>query len=69
MQGLCKGPRLFVLDNVDPVLFEELSQIAAEVLQDLVSDPAARGIPLPRIPNSDGAGEVLAVGADPDHGR
>ena len=29
----------------------------------VVSDPAARGIPLPRIPNSDGAGEVLAVGA------
>jgi len=28
----------------------------------VVSDPAARGIPLPRIPNSDGAGEVLAVG-------
>ncbi|MEQ8356206.1 MAG: NAD(P)-dependent alcohol dehydrogenase [Kiloniellaceae bacterium] len=29
----------------------------------VISDPAARGIPLPRIPNSDGAGEVLAVGA------
>jgi NADPH:quinone reductase-like Zn-dependent oxidoreductase len=29
----------------------------------VVSDPAARGIALPRIPNSDGAGEVLAVGA------
>lgn len=29
----------------------------------VVSDPAARGIPLPRIPNSDGAGEVLAIGA------
>ncbi len=28
----------------------------------VVSDPAARGIALPRIPNSDGAGEVLAVG-------
>jgi len=28
----------------------------------IVSDPAARGIPLSRIPNSDGAGEVLAVG-------
>lgn len=28
----------------------------------IVSDPAARGISLPRIPNSDGAGEVLAVG-------
>ncbi len=28
----------------------------------VVSDPAARGIQLPRIPNSDGAGEVLAVG-------
>ncbi len=28
----------------------------------VISDPAARGIPLPRIPNSDGAGEVLAVG-------
>jgi len=29
----------------------------------VISDPAARGIALPRIPNSDGAGEVLAVGA------
>ncbi len=29
----------------------------------VVSDPAARDIPLGRIPNSDGAGEVLAVGA------
>src|SRR3546814_12773595 len=28
----------------------------------VVSDPAARGIALPRIPNSDGAGEVLEVG-------
>ncbi len=28
----------------------------------VISDPAARGIPLPRIPNSDGAGEVLATG-------
>lgn len=28
----------------------------------VISDPVARGIPLPRIPNSDGAGEVLAVG-------
>ena len=27
-----------------------------------VGDPAARGLALPRIPNSDGAGEVLAVG-------
>lgn len=27
-----------------------------------VSDPVSRGLPLPRIPNSDGAGEVLAVG-------
>lgn len=27
-----------------------------------VSDPVSRGIVLPRIPNSDGAGEVLAVG-------
>lgn len=27
-----------------------------------VSDPVSRGLPMPRIPNSDGAGEVLAVG-------
>ncbi|HLT02080.1 MAG TPA: NAD(P)-dependent alcohol dehydrogenase [Geminicoccaceae bacterium] len=27
-----------------------------------VQDPESRGIPYPRIPNSDGAGEVLAVG-------
>jgi NADPH:quinone reductase-like Zn-dependent oxidoreductase len=28
-----------------------------------ITDPESRGIPYPRIPNSDGAGEVLAVGA------
>jgi NADPH:quinone reductase-like Zn-dependent oxidoreductase len=28
-----------------------------------VLDPQSRGLPYPRIPNSDGAGEVLAVGA------
>ncbi|MCG6888338.1 MAG: NAD(P)-dependent alcohol dehydrogenase [Gammaproteobacteria bacterium] len=28
-----------------------------------ILDPAARGIPYPRIPNSDGAGEVVEVGA------
>ena len=28
-----------------------------------VKDPISRKLPLPRIPNSDGAGEVLAVGA------
>lgn len=28
-----------------------------------IMDPAARALPYPRIPNSDGAGEVLAVGA------
>ena len=28
-----------------------------------VRDPAARGLPLPRVPNSDAAGEVIAVGA------
>ena len=28
----------------------------------IISDPASRAIPLPRIPNSDGAGEVVAVG-------
>lgn len=28
-----------------------------------VSDPASRGLPLPRVPNSDAAGEVAAVGA------
>ena len=27
-----------------------------------ILDPEARGLPYPRIPNSDGAGEVLAVG-------
>ena len=27
-----------------------------------IEDPVARGIPYPRIPNSDGAGEVVAVG-------
>ena len=30
----------------------------------IISDPAARGLPYPRIPNSDGAGEVTAVGDD-----
>ena len=29
-----------------------------------VEDPAARGLSYPRIPNSDGAGEVVEVGAD-----
>src|SRR3546814_3543812 len=29
----------------------------------VIGDPAGRNIALPRIPNSDGAGEVLAVGA------
>ena len=28
----------------------------------IVLDPTARGVPLPRIPNSDGAGEVVAAG-------
>jgi NADPH:quinone reductase-like Zn-dependent oxidoreductase len=28
-----------------------------------IEDPVARGIPYPRIPNSDGAGEVIGVGA------
>ncbi|HUV20179.1 MAG TPA: NAD(P)-dependent alcohol dehydrogenase [Gammaproteobacteria bacterium] len=28
-----------------------------------IVDPAARGIPYPRIPNSDGAGEVVEIGA------
>ena len=29
-----------------------------------IENPAARGIPCPRIPNSDAAGEVIAVGGD-----
>src|SRR3546814_6711959 len=32
----------------------------------VIGDPAGRNIALPRIPNSDGAGEVLAVGAGVD---
>ena len=28
-----------------------------------VKDPAARKLPYPRVPNSDGAGDVIAVGA------
>ncbi len=30
----------------------------------IIEDPASRGITYPRIPNSDGAGEVISVGAD-----
>jgi NADPH:quinone reductase-like Zn-dependent oxidoreductase len=51
----------------DPGPGEILVRIRASALnyRDLmtVNDPVGRAIPYPRIPNSDGAGEVLAVGA------
>lgn len=51
----------------DPGLGEVLVRIHASSInyRDLstVLDPESRGLPYPRVPNSDGAGEVVAVGA------
>ena len=60
------GLTLADLDLPDPGPSEVRVRLRANSINyrdlSVVSDPAARGIDLPRIPNSDGAGEVLAVG-------
>ena len=56
------------IDVPKPGRFEVLVRINASSLnyRDLITveDPVARGVPMPRIPNSDGAGEVVEIGAD-----
>lgn len=60
------GLRLTELDLPDPGPGEVRVRLRANSINyrdlSVVGDPAARGIALPRIPNSDGAGEVQAVG-------
>jgi len=60
------GLRLAELDLPDPGPGELRVRLRANSINyrdlSVVSDPAARNITLPRIPNSDGAGEVAAVG-------
>ena len=60
------GLKLAQVDLAEPGPGEVRVRIRANSINyrdlSVVSDPAARGIPLPRIPNSDGAGEVVAVG-------
>jgi NADPH:quinone reductase-like Zn-dependent oxidoreductase len=60
------GLKLTELDLPDPGPGEVRVRLRANSINyrdlSVVGDPAARGIALPRIPNSDGAGEVLAVG-------
>ncbi len=62
-----EGLKLATREPRDPGPGEVRVKVRANAINyrdlSVVSDPAARGIPLPRIPNSDGAGEVLAVGA------
>lgn len=61
------GLKLAELSLPDPGPGEVRVRLRANAINyrdlSVISDPAARGIELPRIPNSDGAGEVLAVGA------
>lgn len=60
------GLKLAELSLPDPSPGEVRVRLRANAINyrdlSVISDPAARGIQLPRIPNSDGAGEVLAVG-------
>lgn len=55
------------LPDRDPGPGEVLVRMKANAINfrdySIVSDPVSRGIALPRIPNSDGAGEVVAIGA------
>src|SRR3546814_1266968 len=55
------------LDLPDPGPGEVRVRLRANAINyrdlSVIGDPAGRNIALPRIPNSDGAGEVLAVGA------
>jgi NADPH:quinone reductase-like Zn-dependent oxidoreductase len=61
-----EGLKLAQLSLADPGPGEVRVRLRANSINyrdlNVVSDPAARGIVLPRIPNSDGAGEVLALG-------
>lgn len=61
-----EGLKLAQVDLPDPGPGELRVRLRANAINyrdlSVISDPAARGIPLPRIPNSDGAGEVVAVG-------
>ena len=65
-----EGLKLATLEPREPGPGEVRVKVRANSINyrdlSVVSDPAARGIPLPRIPNSDGAGEVLAVGPGVD---
>ena len=60
------GLKLAQLDPAEPGPGEVRVRLRANSINyrdlSIVSDPASRGIALPLIPNSDGAGEVLAVG-------
>jgi NADPH:quinone reductase-like Zn-dependent oxidoreductase len=60
------GLRQAALELPDPGPGELRVRLRANAINyrdlSVVGDPAARGIALPRIPNSDGAGEVMAVG-------
>jgi NADPH:quinone reductase-like Zn-dependent oxidoreductase len=64
-EGL-EGLKLAELSLPDPGPGEVRVRLRANAVNyrdlSVISDPAARGVELPRIPNSDGAGEVLAVG-------
>src|SRR3546814_3922204 len=55
------------LDLPDPGPGEVRVRLRANAINyrdlSVIGDPAGRNIALPRIPNSDGAGDVLAVGA------
>ncbi|WP_193369609.1 zinc-dependent alcohol dehydrogenase family protein [Pelagibius marinus] len=61
------GLKLAELELPDPGPGEVRVRLRANAINyrdlSVISDPVARDVELPRIPNSDGAGEVLAVGA------
>jgi NADPH:quinone reductase-like Zn-dependent oxidoreductase len=65
-QGI-DGLQLADLDSPEPGPGEVVVQVRANSINfrdlGMVTNPAARGVQYPRIPNSDGAGEVIAVGA------
>ncbi|MFW5679141.1 MAG: zinc-dependent alcohol dehydrogenase family protein [Pseudomonadota bacterium] len=65
-EGGIDALHLAKIEETEPGPYEVQVRIRASSLnyRDLmtVKDPASRGLPYPRIPNSDGAGEVVAVG-------
>lgn len=65
-QGGIDGLRLAEMPVADPGPGEIRVRMRANSINfrdlGIIRDPGSRGIPLPRIPNSDGAGEVVAVG-------